>query len=104
CSTGDGGPATSAFINPWGVAVDASGALYFSDASARVRKIAPGGTISTVAGDGNAGFAGDGSAASAARLNGPRGLALDAAGALYIADTINNRVRRVTLDGVISTV
>jgi uncharacterized protein (TIGR03437 family) len=104
--TGDGGAATSAQINgPFGVAVDSSGNLYIADTGNEVvRKVSPDGTISTVAGTGTRGYLGDGGAARDAWLNGPEGVAVDAAGTLYIADTFNGRIRRVGTDGVISTV
>jgi sugar lactone lactonase YvrE len=103
---GDGGPATMAQLtNPEGIAVDGAGNLYIADRdNHRVRKVTPAGTISTVAGTGAAGFSGDGGQASAAQLKGPQGVAVDGAGALYIADTGNSRVRRVAPDGVITTV
>jgi uncharacterized protein (TIGR03437 family) len=102
--SGDGGPATSASLNsPWGVAVDSQVNLYISDLNDNhVRKVS-GGRISTVAGNGQAAFSGDGGLATSAALNGPEGLALDSAGNLYIADLVNNRVRKVS-DGIITTV
>ncbi len=105
-STGDGASATSASLNsPSAVALDAAGNLYIADTgNQRVRKVSTDGTIRTVAGSGLAGFSGDGSPATLASLNGPRGVAVDAAGNLYIADTGNHRIRRVTSDGVIRTV
>jgi sugar lactone lactonase YvrE len=104
--SGDNGPATNAQLNlPGGVAVDAARNVYVSDsANHRVRKISRDGSIATVAGTGAAGFGGDGGQAAAAQLNSPLGLALDAAGNLYIADTLNSRVRKVATDGTISTV
>jgi len=104
---GDGGAAGSAQLNlPIGVAVDSSGNLYIADfGNSRVRKVsASGGAIATVAGNGSAGYSGDGGAAAKAQLNGPQGVAVDAAGNLYIADTENNRVREVTAAGQIATV
>jgi sugar lactone lactonase YvrE len=103
---GDGGPATSAQLNsPDGVAVDWGGNLYIADSTnGRIRKVNAGGVISTVAGNGNTGFGGDGGPATSAQLSFPSGVALDAAGNLYIADTINNRIRKVNAGGVISTV
>lgn len=103
---GDGGPAVAALLfAPEGIALDAAGNLYVADpADHRVRKITPAGLISTVAGNGHAGFSGDGGPAATAQLNRPYGLAVDAAGNLYIADLGNGRVRRVGVDGVIHTV
>ena len=93
--TGDGGVATSATINvPRGVAVDASGNVYIADTgNERIRQFTVGGTISTFAGGGTGN---DGSVATAAILGGGRGVALDSAGNLYIADTYNNRIRKAT--------
>ncbi len=104
--SGDGGAATSAKINlPFGVAVDSAGNIYIADTSNnRIRKVASGGTISTVAGTGTAGFGGDGAAATSAKLSSPYGVAVDASGNLYIADTGNNRIRMVTTAGIINTV
>ena len=95
-SSGDGSAATSAQLNgPQGLAVDSAGNLYIADTqNHRVRKVT-GGTISTVAGSGTAGFGGDGGAAGSAQLNLPFGVAVDAAGNLYIAEFANNRVRKV---------
>lgn len=105
-ASSDGGPALSAALSqPEGIAVDRAGNVYFADAAVhRVRKIAKDGTIHTVAGTGIAGFAGDGGPASAALLNQPYGLAIDAANNLYIADLGNSRIRRVGPDGTIQTV
>ena len=105
-NSGDGGPAAAAQLSfPMGIAVDAAGNVFVADRDASVvRKIAANGTISTVAGTGTAGFAGDGGAAISAQLNGPFGVAVDAAGNLYIADTSNEVVRKVSADGTISTV
>ena len=110
--SGDGGPATSASLDgPSGVAVDAAGNLYIADSTSsysggnnRIRKVSPSGIISTVAGNGTAGFSGDGGLATNASLNVPSGIAVDAADNLYIADARNNRVRRVAPSGIISTV
>ena len=103
---GDGGPATAAQLNrPEDVAVDSSGNLYIADTSNnRIRKVDSSGNISTVAGTGTRGFSGDGAAAVAAKLNRPRGVALDAAGNLHIIDTYNSRIRKVNASGNISTV
>ncbi|MFN0106823.1 MAG: BACON domain-containing protein [Bryobacteraceae bacterium] len=102
---GDGGPATQALLhNPWGVAVDRSGNIFFADReNHRVRRIDTRGIIDTVAGNGRAGFSGDGGPATAASLNLPHALAFNAAGDLLIADFYNNRVRAVSPAGVIRT-
>jgi sugar lactone lactonase YvrE len=104
--SGDGGPATSAELHyPEGAAVDTVGNLFIVDTSnSRVRKVTPGGVISTVAGNGTQGFSGDGDPATSAQLYNPEGVAVDTAGNLFIADTYNNRIRKVTSGGVISTV
>ncbi len=97
--------ANAQFDNPDGLALDSSGNLYVADTlNHRVRKISPSGTISTIAGSGVQGYSGDGGVATAAKLSLPRGLALDVGGNLYIADSDNDRVRRVTPGGTISTV
>lgn len=93
--SGDGGRATSARLgNPVGIAIDGQGAVYISTGS-RVRKVSPGGTITTIAGTGVNGFSGDGGPAISAKVAAPRGLAVDKKGNLYIADIFNNRVRKV---------
>jgi len=104
--SGDDGPATSAELaSPYGIAVDTDGNLYVTDTwNNRIRKVTPSGTISTVAGNGTEGYGGDGGPATSAQLSGPRGVAVDAGGNLYIADTDNNRIRKVTPSGTISTV
>jgi trimeric autotransporter adhesin len=96
---GDGGQATSAQLaSPFGVAVDSSGNLYIADTqNNRIRKITPSGLITTVAGDGNEGYGGDGGFARSAQLRWPKGIAVDRAGNLYIADTGNNRIRKVMI-------
>ena len=105
-SAGDNGPATSAELrSPAALAFDAQGNLYVADAADnRVRRISPAGIITTVAGTGSAGFSGDSGPAIAAGLSAPGGIAVNASGTLFIADTGNNKVRRVTGDGLISTV
>ncbi|MBI3939488.1 MAG: SMP-30/gluconolactonase/LRE family protein [Acidobacteria bacterium] len=104
--SGDGGPATGALLAiPRGVAVDSLGDLYIADTfNNRIRRVTPGGVIDTIAGDGSPSFSGDGNLAVLAQLNSPQGLVLDSAGNLYIADTGNHRIRRITTDGVISTI
>jgi uncharacterized protein (TIGR03437 family) len=104
-SSGDGGAAPSAGTNTAGVAVDASGNLFIADGyNNRVRKVSTSGIITTVAGNGTQGFSGDGGAATAASLGFPVAVAVDAAGNLFIADLYNNRVRKVSTNGVITTV
>jgi sugar lactone lactonase YvrE len=106
--TGDGGAATSArLFSPVAVAVDGSGNVYIADQiNQRIRKVtAASGIISTVAGTGIIGFSGDGGAATSARLYTPTDIAVDGSGNLYIADTGNNRIRKITVaTGNISTV
>ncbi len=103
---GDGGPATSAQLaNPHGVALDKLGNLYITDfGNARLRRVDPLGTITTVAGTGSWGYSGDGGPAEVAKLNGPKGAAIDVAGNVYIADQFNHRIRRIDGAGVITTV
>ncbi len=105
-SGGDGGAATEASIRPRGLAVDNRGNLFISDANDRIRKVdARTGIISTVAGTGVGGFAGDGGPATSAQFNFPSSLAVDRDGNLYIGDTGNKRIRRVDgKTGIIETV
>ena len=95
--SGDGGQANVAQLDgPAGLAMDSSGNLYISDnKNIRIRKVTSAGIITTVAGSGNSGFAGDGGPALAAHLTSPRGLFIDASGALYLADSGSNMVRKV---------
>jgi len=104
--SGDGGRATSAKLSaPTGVAIGFGGAVLIADSgNSRVRAVGANGTIMTLAGTGDTGYAGDGGPATAAALNAPQCLAVDANDNLYVADTLNNRVRRITVDGTISTV
>jgi len=97
-SSGDGGPATQARIKwPHGVAVDGAGNVYLTDSpNHRVRRVDKAtGKIATIAGTGQAGFSGDGGPATKARINTPKGVMVDADGNVYIADSLNNRVRRI---------
>jgi uncharacterized protein (TIGR03437 family) len=96
--SGDGGLATSAGLAfPDGLALDSAGNLYIADYSAdTVRKVSASGTINTYAGIGSRGYTGDGGPALKAALYGPRGLAVDSAFNLYIADSVNNRIRKVS--------
>lgn len=102
---GDGGPATQATLTAMsGLATDRGGNLYIADTWAdRIRKIDTDGIISTIAGTGDEGRAGDGGPAVEARLNRPRGVAVDGSGSVYIADTANHVVRRVDATGTITT-
>lgn len=102
---GDGIQATSAQLaSPRGVAVDEAGSVYISDTlNHRIRKVDPSGIITTVAGTGAAGFSGDGGQATSAQLSQPRGVDVDGAGNVYIADLGNERVRKVDPNGVITT-
>ena len=103
---GDGGPATSAMLSdPFGVAVDAAGNVFIADRdNSRIRKVDAIGVITTVAGNGTAGFSGDGNEATSAGLNWPEAVAVDPEGNLFIADTGNGRIRRVDTSGIITTV
>lgn len=103
--SGDNGPATSsALSSPQGLAVDGAGNLLIADTgNNRIRRVTPGGTISTIAGNGGASFAGDNGPATAASLAAPDAVAADSAGNVYIADTGNNRVRTVSPLAVITT-
>lgn len=102
----DGGPATQAALSrPSGVAAAPDGTVYISERQGnRIRKVLPDGTIHTLAGNGTAGYSGDGGMATSAAIDGPRGVAIAADGSLYFADQNNNRIRRVTPDGLIQTV
>src|SRR5580700_3165467 len=103
---GDNGPATRALLlQAEGIATDPNGNLYIADAAGnRVRKVTLAGIISTVAGIGTPGYSGDGGPALMAQLNSPYGLACDGRGNLFIADLGNARVRRVAIDGTITTI
>ncbi len=96
---------TVPLILPGGLAYDTSGNLYFAETGNHVvRRVTPAGIITTVAGTGTQGFAGDGGAATSALLDSPSSVALDAAGDLFIADAHNHRIRRVdAVSGIITT-
>ncbi len=104
--SGDGGPAINAsFSDIQAVAVDAQGNLYIADSdNRRVRKVTPAGIVTTIAGIGIEGYSGDGGPATAAMIGRPEGLAIDAAGNLYIADSTRQRVRKIDTSGIITTV
>ena len=98
----DGNGAAAAFNTPSGMALDAAGNLYIADTGNHaIRKLSPQGVVSTLAGDGSAGYL-DGPAAQA-RFNGPTGVAVDAQGRVYVADTYNDRIRVIGNDGQVRT-
>lgn len=99
----DGAGAAASFNTPSGIALDASGNIYVADTgNNRIRKVTPQGVVSTLAGDGTPGYV-DGPAAQA-RFDGPIGIAVDASGNIFVADTYNDRIRMITSDGHVSTV
>jgi hypothetical protein len=103
---GNGGPAVDATLNtPSAVAVDSKGDVYIADTENNmVREVTPDGIIRTVAGTGRPGYSGDGGRAVDAKLDNPSGLAVNAQGDLFIADTVNNVIREVTPNGIIETI
>jgi sugar lactone lactonase YvrE len=103
--TGDGGPATQATLSaPADVALDAAGRIYIADLeNRRVRRVNTNGVIETVAGNGLMGYRGDGVLATTTSVGSPEGVFVDNLGNLYIADTSNQRVRRVDPNGIITT-
>ena len=102
--SGDGGLATAAEVGqPYCVFVDIAGNIYIPNGN-RIRKINTSGIITTVVGTGNSGYSGDGGPATAATLNSPYGVFVDAAGNMYIGDTYNYCVRKVNSSGIISTI
>jgi RHS repeat-associated protein len=104
--SGDRGPATQAKLSgPADVALAPDGSLYIADTNNnRIRRVGPDGIITPMAGDGSPGYSGDGGPAPAAKLSRPSGVTVGSDGSLYIADTDNNRIRRVGPDGIITTV
>ena len=103
--SGDGGQATAAqLFEPYGVAVDGSGNVFIADpGNNRIRKVNTIGIITTIAGNGAAGYLSDGGQATAAELNFPTGIAVDGSGNVFIADQNNNRIRKVNATGIITT-
>jgi len=107
--SGDGGLATSAKLNaPTDVCIDASGNLYIADRDNHaIRKVSASGIISTIGGTGgslNYGFTGDGGAATSAKLNKPNSVSVDPSGNIYISDYTNNRIRKISSAGIITTI
>ena len=104
--SGDGGPATAARLkNPLGLALDASGNLYVADVYNNViRRISPGGMITTIAGTGVADYSGDGGPATAAKLSWPAGIAIDQTGNIYFSDQVNDVIRKINTAGIITTI
>ena len=108
--SGDNGPATSADSCPGWLALGPDGSVYFTDDGdlryfgyARIRKVAPSGVITTVAGGGTVGFTGDGGPATAALFRGISGVGVDSAGNIFISDSANSRIRKVDTSGVVNT-
>jgi sugar lactone lactonase YvrE len=101
----DGMGAGATFNNPQGIAVDAQGNIYVADAfNNRIRKIAPDGTATTIAGNGTAGYSGDKGTALNAQFYGPRGVAVDAQGNVFVADFGNNVIRQINTSGIVTTI
>ena len=102
----DGGPATNAGLNaPTGLAFDGAGNLYIADSYEHtIRRVDGAGTILTIAGTGLRGFSGDGGPATQARFYSPTGIAVGPGGVIYIADRVNNRIRKIDAAGVVSTI
>jgi streptogramin lyase len=103
--TGNGGPATAAKLSePRTLAVAPDGSIFFTEPKENiVRRIDPTGVITLFAGTGKAGFSGDGGPASKAQLNFNRGVNVDGAGTVWIADSLNQRIRKVDAQGIITT-
>ena len=110
--SGDGGQATAAkLFNPFGIAIDDNGNFYIADCNDLIRKVNTSGIIISIAGDtvgagtnSNSGYGGDGIPAISSKLNLPTGVIFDAEGNLFIGDRSNNRVRKITTSGIISTI
>lgn len=104
--SGDGGQATAAEVNyPADVVVDPAGNIYVADNGNNViRKVNTSGIITTIAGNGYPSYSGDGGQATAAELNSPGGIVLDATGNIYVVDSWNNRIRKINTSGIITTV
>jgi uncharacterized protein (TIGR03437 family) len=101
----DGVPATQSAVQPYGLTCDKAGNIYFVEYfTERVREISTNGIVSTIAGTGTPGFSGDGGLATSATVNGPAGVAVDGAGNIYIADRLNNRIRKILAAPVSMTV
>lgn len=104
-SSGDGGFAVNAALaDPESVAVDTFGNVYLCEYAGKIRKVTPDGVITTIAGTGSSGFSGDGGPALKAQFYGPYGIAVDSSGTIYVADTFNSRIRRITPDGIVTTI
>jgi uncharacterized protein (TIGR03437 family) len=105
-AAGDGGPANQAQLNiPTSTVADAQGNVYISDdATARIRRVDTSGIITTIAGTGSPGYSGDNGPATSAQLYRPQQLAIDASGNIYVADQANSRIRKIGLNGIITTV
>jgi len=101
--SGDGGLATDAGMSPSNIAVDEAGNLYVSS-DHRIRKVDTDGIISTIAGNGIAGYSGDGGPATLSQFYFPGGIMVDNLGNLYVADTYNHRIRKIDTDGIVTTV
>src|SRR5205085_2296558 len=99
----DGAGSAAQFWQPWGIAVDSAGIVYVADqANSTIRKITPAGVVTTIAGAAGMFGSADGSG-SAARFNAPDGIAVDSSGNLYVADTLNSTIRKITSAGVVTT-
>jgi serine/threonine-protein kinase len=101
---GDGGPASSAWVRPEDITSQPDGSVLFVDSANRVRRIAPDGTIDSIIGRStNGAFTGDGGPATLADFNAMRSLAIGPDGSIFVGDSANYRIRRVSPDGIVST-